>query len=87
MYGVCSAKLTSQGLLGDDSFWYTARNRFVFWCSGRREIANKKRGFLGKKEMVRSFARSMEAEGADFKRILKIMEDEQKVLRKKVKKS
>ena len=29
--------------------------------------------------MVRSFARSMEAEGADFKRILKIMEDEQKV--------
>ena len=39
-----------------------------------------------KKEMVRSFARSMEAEGADFKRILKIMEDEQKVLRKKVKK-
>ena len=37
----------SRGLLGGDSFWYTARNRFVFWCSGRREIANKKRGFLG----------------------------------------
>ena len=40
-----------------------------------------------KREMVRSFASSKEAEGADFKRILKIMEDEQKVLRKKVKKS
>ena len=40
-----------------------------------------------KKEMVRSFALCMESEGADFKRIFKIMEDEQKALRKKVKKS
>lgn len=40
-----------------------------------------------KDEMIRGFARSMEAEGANYERVLKKMQEEQKSLRKKAKKS
>ena len=40
-----------------------------------------------KDEMIRGFARSMEAEGANYDRVLKKMQEEQKSLRKKAKKS